>query len=79
MDAEPLFHHLIENIFRFQGHILVIWSPLVGYCYLGVDVQATVLYAGSWDATELGHDEMAGYNLMPHVWGCLTEQVKGTD
>ncbi|KAF2173678.1 hypothetical protein M409DRAFT_48619 [Zasmidium cellare ATCC 36951] len=53
----------------------IIWSPLLGGCAMGVDVETAIMNAGPWDIVELGRDEGSErpYNLLPRVWGRLVK------
>ncbi|KAK4498015.1 hypothetical protein PRZ48_010671 [Zasmidium cellare] len=56
----------------------IIWSPLLGGCAMGVDVETAIMSAGAWDIVELGRDDGSErpYNLLPRVWGRLVKVEK---
>ncbi|SMQ45362.1 unnamed protein product [Zymoseptoria tritici ST99CH_3D7] len=57
---------------RLVQHIWnVVWTPLVGGCTLGRDIEAAIFGSGRWSVIELVHDTSGPYSLMPRVWGRL--------
>ncbi|KAH8817060.1 S-adenosyl-L-methionine-dependent methyltransferase [Xylogone sp. PMI_703] len=47
----------------------LIWTPVIGGCRLGRNVEKAITTAGNWEVAELGHDDNQPWHLMPRVWG----------
>ncbi|KAF2719670.1 S-adenosyl-L-methionine-dependent methyltransferase [Polychaeton citri CBS 116435] len=47
----------------------LLWSPLIGGCHLGRDIESAVVNAGQWDIAEFTRNEDRPFQLLPRVWG----------